>query len=83
MNEFWTTRDGQKIKWCNLTDAHLEAVIGMLERNQRSSESLLRAKKEEYSREVIKLLTNNPESLAWWLLSPNKDMRALAERVKK
>ena len=83
MNEFWTTRDGQKIKWCNLTDAHLEAIIGMLERNQTSSASLLQARKEECTREVIKLLTNNSESLAWWLLSPNKEMRALAERVKK
>ena len=81
MNEFWTTRDGRKIKWCDLTDIHLKAIVNMLYANNHPLLAL--AQKEECTREVIELLRNNPNSLAWWLLSPNKDMRALAERAKK
>jgi len=45
--------------------------------------ALLYAQKEEYSREVVELLKNNPEKRAWWLISCNKQMRSLAERVKQ
>lgn len=84
-SKYWTTRDGRQILWQDLSDDHLNNVIGMLSNNMsRHPTSYLRdARKELFIREVSNLLKLNKDKLAWWLLSTDKNMREIAERASR
>lgn len=75
----WIQLSGEEIRYCDMSDSHLQNALKMLAKKNRGGGIYLES--EFLAREVMKLLASNQGALANWLVSDNQTLRIIAKRA--